>query len=520
MALANYRSRTAVDVNELSKLEVVSDAAGDIHDSCLPNTRVSILDYIRNWANESDSPPILWLTDVAGAGKSTVAKHMSDEWRRDGRLGGCFFFNKNQPEAANTKLFSETIAAQLSATRTQHPRIRLSIIEAIKSLDPTPSIYPFKERLEKLVMEQLKDLDLVLVVDALDECNERDRAILLKHLLSFISQGMKVKVFITSRPEPDIVTFLGPYQAHTDSLHDPILKSNQKDISIFVENGLGDLVLASILEREDVVRLASRVNCLFILASTACKVIQKSLDPRAMLEVLMNPQNNRLRHINNLYFTILEKACQVDDLEALEEEVPGPEKVIHEVLQVILVAALPLSIAAISSILDLKYAGHLIKRLSSVLSVKNDETVYILHPTFSEFLQDKKAAGSFYVNSSNAHHIMGKRCLAVMKKELKFNICQLKSSFYCNQDVTDFKDRIRKFISAGLQYGCVYWPFHILCSSIASAERDFTEKIAEIFDGPGALYWVEVLSALEMVFMGIARLQEIQNWLEVSELYI
>jgi hypothetical protein len=503
-----------IDTNELSKLEVVSGATGDIHDSCLPTTRINVLNYIRNWANDSGSHPILWLTDVAGSGKSTVAKHMSDEWRRNGRLGGCFFFNKNQSEATNTKLFSETIAAQLSASRTQHPHVRLSIIEAIKALDPNVSIYSFTERLRKLVMEPLKGLDLVLVIDALDECNERDRAILLKSTISLLSQGLLVKLFITSRPEFDIAAILEPYRAQTDSLHDPNLKSNQEDIAKFVENALIDLVQSSILAQQDVLRLANRVNSLFILASTACRVIIKAPNPQETLKDLLNPRCNRLRHINKLYLTILEKACQSDDLEYVEGGNSGKD--VHELLRAILVAASPLTIEAIGSILDLEHASRIVGHLSSVLSVKDDETVFFLHPTFNEFLQDKKSAGIFYVDNTKAHQMMAKRCLVVMKKELKFNICQLESSFYFNEDIADLKDRITRFISAGLQYGCVSWMHHVLNSDVSSTRADYIGGILEIFDGPYSLYWMEVLSAVGKVSLVLAGLQDIQNWLEVG----
>jgi hypothetical protein len=453
---------------------------------------------------------------VAGSGKSTVAKHMSDEWRRDGRLGGCFFFNKNRSEATNTDLFSETIAAQLAASHTQHPHIRFSIIQAIKTLDPTISIYPFAERLRRLVMEPLKDLDLILTIDALDECNERDRAVLLKSLLSCLSQGVLVKIFITSRPEFDIATILEPYRAQTTSLHDPNLRSNQDDIAIFVENALEDFVQSSILEQQDVLRLANRVNCLFILASTACRVIKKSADPRTTLKSLLNPRANRLRHINKLYLTILEKVCQADDLEPLEDEIPNPKSLIREVLQVIIVAGSPVTIRSIGSILNLEHVGHILGHLSSVLSVKDDETVFMLHPTFIEFLQDPKAAGSFYINVTNAHQITAKRCLAVMKKELKFNICRLESSFYFNRDLADWKDIIARFISAGLQYGCVSWTYHVLRSGTSSTEGFFTTEIVDIFSSPYVLYWIEVLSALGKISQALAELQDIQNWLGVS----
>jgi hypothetical protein len=83
-ALDNSRLTRSID-DEITKLEVVGDIIGEHHSPCLPHTRKKVLHSIREWAQDPTSPQILWLTDVAGAGKSTIAKHLSDEWRREGR---------------------------------------------------------------------------------------------------------------------------------------------------------------------------------------------------------------------------------------------------------------------------------------------------------------------------------------------------------------------------------------------------------------------------------------------------
>jgi hypothetical protein len=285
--LDNSQLTRSID-DEITKLEVVGDIIGEHHNPCLPHTRQKVLHSIREWAQDPTSPQVLWLTDVAGAGKSTIAKHLADEWRREGRLGGCFFFDKNRLEATSTRHFCETIAYQLATSRFHQSHLRSAVHRGIKELDSAPSFSPFADKLQKIVIDPMKGMDLILVIDALDECDKRDRGALLCKLLPSLSQASLTKLLITSRPETDLVQHLHNYRSKTDSLHDVGLESNRADISLFVEEQMQILVQSSILTQRNVKSLAQRVNCLFILASTACKAIQDCPDPLAMLDTLVN----------------------------------------------------------------------------------------------------------------------------------------------------------------------------------------------------------------------------------------
>ncbi|PVF92295.1 hypothetical protein CPB86DRAFT_830098, partial [Serendipita vermifera] len=304
-------NRTEEGVNHLlyttyiKDLEVLKDSGWDVHQACLPGTRIQVLNDIEAWANNPHSNQVLWLTDVAGSGKSTIARHLAEQWKKTGQLGGFFFFNKNVADATNIRLFSSTIAAQLAHHPKHRAQLQSSIVDGIKELGPTPS---FKDRLLKLVIEPSKGLKLVLIVDALDECDEYDRNTLLNCILSSINQSPHLKLFITSRPERDIDQQLHKYQSHTSSLHHAELDSNKADIETFVTHQMKDLVLTGRLDSKDVDLLCERVNCLFILASTACRAICNHIDPTTLLKELLDTRSNTLTNINSLYLKILENA--------------------------------------------------------------------------------------------------------------------------------------------------------------------------------------------------------------------
>ncbi|KAG8835383.1 POC1 centriolar protein A [Serendipita sp. 400] len=494
------------DNNSIKDLMPLLSATGEEHDICLHGTRTTVLAPIHQWVNDLDAPQLWWLTDVAGAGKSTIAKQLSMEWKREGRLGGCFFFDKNRPEATNKQGFCDTLGAQLANNQ---PQLRLIITQGIKEIGPILSVCPFEEKLQKLVIQPMKSVALVLVIDALDECNERDRAIILRNLLSSLSQAPQLKIFIASRPEHDIARFLDPYRSHTESLHDIDLKSNRDDIAAFVKHKMRNLLHSSELMEKEVNQLAKRVSCLFILASTACKVVQDSPDPQATLHELLNPKQSPLRDVNSLYLTILTKACKNDQIE--EESALRGQELLVKVLKVILAATIPLTIATIDTLLGIKNTRRLIGLLSSVLNVRDDGTVLILHPTFREFLEVKAVAGQFHIDMAEAHRLMAKRCLAIMKQGLCFNICQLKTSFVLNNKVQDMKERISKYISKELQYGCVYWPDHIVQGNVTFHDREVEVSVLQITENGYPLFWMEIISALEKVPKGIKDLQAVER---------
>ncbi|PVF99496.1 hypothetical protein CPB86DRAFT_813871 [Serendipita vermifera] len=448
-------------------------------------------------------------TEEAGSGKSTIARHLAEQWKASGLLGGFFFFNKNIIDATNIRLFCSTIAAQLAYHPQYQSQLQSSIVNGMKELVPAPG---FKDKLLKLVIEPSKGLKLVFIIDALDECNENDRGMLLDGLLCLIKRSAPLKLFITSRPELDIERRLRKYQSHTDNPHHPELESNQADIKIFVGDQMKDLVSDHILDSRRVEFLCQHVNCFFILASTACRAIYNHPDPAAMLQMLLEGKNNALANINKLYLKILENGFQLEELD--ERSWKAMQTNTMQVLKAIVCATTPLTPCCFDAILGIKGTGRVVKSLASVLSLAPDKTVHLLHPTFREFLGDREVAGQFYINMAEAHRLMARGCLDVMRSELKFNICGLESSFLLNSQIGGLQDQISTSISKQLQYSSVHWPSHVVNSGEPSQDQQLTAAIIQACKSPYAFYWMEVLSLLRQVPNAIAGLQDVKDWLE------
>ncbi len=114
--------------------------------------------------------------------------------------------------------------------------------------------------------------------------------------------------------------------------------------------------------------------------------------------------------------------------------------------------------ASIGDNSDPESIGRMLRRLSSLLSNVNssDQNLPIipLHTSFRDFLTNEEKSGGFYVNLGHSHRPLAYSCLDLVLHDLKFNICNLESSYLANSDVQDLNSRIAEHISPALLYAC------------------------------------------------------------------
>ncbi|KIM22383.1 hypothetical protein M408DRAFT_48076, partial [Serendipita vermifera MAFF 305830] len=174
------------------------------HVRCLQGTRKETLKAIRYWADDKGGEnKIFCLLDVAGSGKSTVAKTMADEWKRDGRLVARFFFSRDTTQTMGTQSFCSTVANAFAALNAD---VKTSMEDYMKS--PDWQLLPFEEQFDGLVVTPLRYVrkPAILMIDALDECSDEhgDRGKLLETLYSQQDSASLLRLFVTGRPELDI----------------------------------------------------------------------------------------------------------------------------------------------------------------------------------------------------------------------------------------------------------------------------------------------------------------------------
>ncbi|KIM23313.1 hypothetical protein M408DRAFT_77747, partial [Serendipita vermifera MAFF 305830] len=181
-----------------------SNAYGNQHVSCLRGTRKNTLQAICDWANDkSAANRIFCLLDVAGSGKSTVAKTMADEWKAENRLVARFFFSRDTADTMSTKSFCSTVA---NAFASRNTTFEASMKQYMRL--PDWQLHPFEEQFEGLVAGPLREAQqpAILMIDALDECGKEHgvRRKLLQTLFSRYHSVPLLRILVTGRPESDI----------------------------------------------------------------------------------------------------------------------------------------------------------------------------------------------------------------------------------------------------------------------------------------------------------------------------
>jgi nucleoside phosphorylase len=118
--------KTSIDnVDYHITLDRLPDAEGASFDShaeehnptCLPGTRVELLDDINRWIDDQSSKTLFWLNGMAGTGKSTIARTADQEQYERGDLGGSFFFNRGETDRGNLAKFIPALPRQLALRR-------------------------------------------------------------------------------------------------------------------------------------------------------------------------------------------------------------------------------------------------------------------------------------------------------------------------------------------------------------------------------------------------------------------
>ncbi|OCL08091.1 vegetative incompatibility protein HET-E-1 [Glonium stellatum] len=485
------------------------------------------------WSENPQLACIFWLRGMAGTGKSTLARTIASSFADKKQLGASFFFSRGRGDLGYAKMFFTTIVAQLAG---KVPPLRHHISKAI-SENPQIVREGLAEQWKHLVFKPLLCLEetllepdkislgpqiLMLVIDALDECEDNVQLILRLLTEAKTLKRIKLRVFITSRPETIIRVGFGkmPGDAHLDfTLHDIDNAITQQDIFLFLSHEFEEVRKEYSIEEgwpngEIIQRLAQRANGLFIYAATACRFIRSSnySPPEEQLELLLRSSTTSKSPdgvVDKIYMQVLEHSLIGDNddqerekLTLLFRAIVGPIVVLFDTLSSTALAALTDN----SDQLVLAILGN----LHSVLDVPSGHEcpIQLLHPSFRDFLlnQARCLNSQFWIDEKVTHRDIFLRCIAVMSKHFQNqDICDLRLPGTLAVDVDESK--VQNGLPAHVQYASLYWVDHLIRSNIVDNDLD---KI-HLFLREKLLYWLEALSLLGKVSDSIQMIVNLQS---------
>ncbi len=136
-----------------------------------------------------------------------------------------------------------------------------------------------------------------------------------------------------------------------------------------------------------------------------------------------------------------------------------------------------------------------------------------LHTSFRDFVTNKDKSGDFYVDVRDAHHQLAHYCLDLLLNGLKFDICDLETSYLANNDVEDLDTRVDQHIPPALLYACRFWDDHLKHTDF---KTDLLEKVEKLVKEK-FLFWLEALSLTRNIGLASFAFATLNMWLVSSQ---
>ncbi|KAG8984008.1 hypothetical protein FRB93_006847 [Tulasnella sp. JGI-2019a] len=235
-----------------------------------------------------------------------------------------------------------------------------------------------------------------------------------------------------------------------------------------------------------------------------------------------------------IYSKILDRACPPASHDQLLAS-------FRDILGALCVVKTPVNIHTITSLLCLDHPNNedptdrirtgVLGYLQAVLIVsdvdednssRDAEPIRFVHESFEDYLTDESSCDAWsLVNVAKQHRRM-RRMEDLQKPNIRdidptMLTSWIRVSFKTQQKFDDdvdikIKDLVQQYISSALPYACENWATHV---SSASPECGGVYTSVDTFARTRLLYWLEVLSLLEMINDVVGLVESVEAWLKV-----
>jgi hypothetical protein len=401
------------------------------------------------------------------------------------------------------------------------------------------------DQMEQLLAEpikrtQLRGRTIVLVIEALDEC-QKIAGVEGGPLIELLAQTLRhqpVKLLVTSRQENSLFNMFRSLPHVSLRLHEIGSVSVEADVWRILNAGFANIRrkhACDLGEHEwptnsDLNTMVDLTGPLFIYAATVLRFVG---DPRFLPDERLQQVLERglvtsldssrpFLQIDSLYADVLE-AATVDDNGCVDAELCQR---IGALLCTIVLLEQPVSIYALAHLMgvsgNVRQIDSDVGALASVLIVsrKNasdrfSETVLTFHPSFRDFLVDSRRCSNerFLVNPAEHQHELLYRCLQLLNNNLRYDICGIQRPGRANTDVHDLSTRLEWSVPEAVRYACQFWPVHLVaCGSLSQ----YVSAVLLEFCTNHLLHWIETLSLLGKLSSAAKHLPWIMAWCQVS----
>lgn len=540
-SVADLERKITLDRLPIAKGAFFDSYAEEYNATCLPYTRTEVLRTISAWVNEGNydgtGKPVFWLNGMVGTGKSTILRTVAQQLSGSRQLGATFFFNRGELDRNNLSKFFTTLAADLV---TREPALVPHIQSAIDA-DPNIATKNAKEQFAKLIVQPLlailsmaekPRLPLVMIIDAVDECEREEDVQLLVQLLCGLDlmTSRCLKVLLASRPELSIRRHMTLMEGRCKTLvlHDMPESIIERDLLNILKHELvsirqnynatvpEDRALESDWPGNGTIeKLVKMASPLFIFVATMCRFLadRRCGNPNQQLqEILQLETRSQESQLDATYLPVVSRL--VAGLYSKQKKVIIQQ--FRDIVGPIIVLTSPLSSTALSYLLDIPRStiDDRLDLLHSVLKIpaSDIEPIRLLHLSFRDFLVDeeKRDTSPFWIDEQATHKAMANHCLRILTSSLRRNICNLTTPGTPRACIP--MQTIAEGLPAQVQYACMSWVSHIHASDTSIGD----DGPVSDFISTHLLHWIESISIMGRTLEVPGILETLKSCLEVS----
>ena len=491
--------------------ELKAPSHGKVKERCMPGTREDVLTCIKTWLDDLNEPNIFWLSGSPGSGKTTIASTVVADIHC---FSGQFFFCHHEAELRDPDNLWRRIALDLCLGSND---LRKLITQALETQKANIRGLDISMQFEHLIAKPLQQVfgtsmkPLLIVVDALDECDSYEK--LLPSLVCWSQLSKSLKLLVTSRHYHKIQSRLRTVSVHhnLNTGHEVSAQTSDDLEKYFVARfSEATGLLPQWLGSAKVSFLVRKAAGLFVWAKSAIDfILFNGGDPEERLNIISADSGEGIDIVDSLYHQVISVALQ---------GLRTPEKTSFKlVLGSIIIAKNPLRIKDLTELLGVKdsFLNSIISQLSPILSISNTSYLHICHQSVTDFLLDSERSQDLWIDPQFYSLCFAKSCLELMNVKLKFNFFDLKTSYISNKDIPELSDHIKTVKSTALNHASYFWASYLQkdCDKILQLE---VQAAVEKFLMDHLLHWLEIMSLMGTVNHAAQLLILAENWSQVS----